>query len=159
MVTVLYISYDGLMEPLGQSQVWQYLSGLSANHQIILLSYEKVSDWANESEKARIKTAVRAKGVIWVPLRYHSKPSAIATAFDIALGIVVSVYLVLRHRIKIVHARSYVPSVIALSLKKMLGIKYLFDMRSFWPQGSRLYRAAKWFEKRCHICCLLPDVG
>lgn len=158
MATVLYISYDGLMEPLGQSQVWQYLSGLSAHHQIVLISYEKRADWENEAEKARIKAAVTAKGVTWMPLRYHSKPSAIATAFDILLGIVVGCYWVLRYRIKIVHARSYVSSVIALSLKKLLGIKYLFDMRGFWadervdggiwPQGSRLYRAAKWFEQK-----------
>lgn len=158
MASVLYISYDGLMEPLGQSQVWQYLSGLSNNHQIILLSYEKAHDWVNESEKAKIKTVVNVKGVSWVPLRYHSKPSAIATAFDILLGIVVGCYLVLRYRIKIVHARSYVSSVIALSLKKLLGIKYIFDIRGFWAdervdggiwlKNSKLYRAAKWFEKR-----------
>lgn len=155
---ILYISYDGLMEPLGQSQVWQYLSGLSANHQIVLISYEKRADWENEAEKARIKAVVSAKGVTWVPLRYHSKPSAIATAFDILLGIIVGCYLVLRHRIKIVHARSYVSSVIALPLKKLLGIKYIFDMRGFWadervdgglwPKGSRLYRVAKWFEQK-----------
>lgn len=155
---VLYITYDGILEPLGQSQAWQYLSGLSANHQIVLLSYEKAADWANESEKDRVKAAVKARGVTWVPLRYHSKPSAIATAFDIALGIVVGCYLVLRYQIKIAHARSYVSSVIALSLKKLLGTKYIFDMRGFWadervdggiwPKGSRLYRVAKWFESK-----------
>lgn len=146
------------MEPLGQSQVWQYMSGLSANHQIDLLSYEKAADWENETKKARIKAAVSANGVIWVPLRYHSKPSAIATAFDISLDIVVGCYLVLMHHIKIVHARSYVSSMIALSLKKLLDIKYLFDMRGFWadvrvnggiwPKGSRLFHVAKWFERK-----------
>ena len=156
--SVLYITYDGLMEPLGQSQVWQYLAGLSAKHKIILLSYEKLKDWENESEKARIRSEVESKGVIWIPLRYHSKPSAVATLFDILSGILVGFYLVVKHRVKIVHARSYVSSVIALSLKKLLGIKYIFDMRGFWaderidggiwPQGSRLYRVAKWFEKK-----------
>jgi glycosyltransferase involved in cell wall biosynthesis len=157
MASVLYISYDGLMEPLGQSQVWQYLSGLSTHHKIFLISYEKSVDWKNEAEKRRIKAAVTAKGITWVPLRYHSKPSAIATAFDILLGIVVGCYLVLKHRIKIVHARSYVPSVIALSLKKLLGIKYIFDMRGFWadervdgglwPKNGRFYRISKRLER------------
>lgn len=158
MASTLYISYDGLMEPLGQSQVWQYVSGLSANHKIVLLSYEKASDWANDAERFCVIAAVNAKGVIWVPLRYHSKPSALATLFDIFMGIVVGSYLVMRYRIRIVHARSYVSSVIALSLKKLLGIKYIFDMRGFWaderidggiwPKGSRLYRVAKWFERK-----------
>ena len=155
---VLYISYDGLMEPLGQSQVWQYLSGLSVNHKIILISYEKAADWANKPERERIKAAVRAKGVIWIPLRYHKKPSAVATAFDIYMGTLVALYLTLRYRVKIVHARSYVPSVIAFPLKKLLGVKYIFDMRGFWadervdgglwPKDGRLYRVAKWFERR-----------
>jgi glycosyltransferase involved in cell wall biosynthesis len=81
-----------------------------------------------------------------------------ATALDVFFGIVVSCYLVLKHRIKIVHARSYVSSVIALSLKKLLGVKFIFDMRGFWadervdggiwPQDSRLYHVAKWFERQ-----------
>lgn len=157
-VSVLYISYDGLMEPLGQSQVWQYLAGLSVDHKIFLISYEKDADWENEREKARIEAEVKAKGVIWIPLHYHRKPSAVATAYDIFLGIAVGCYLVWKHQIKIVHARSYVSSVIALSLKKLLGIKYIFDMRGFWaderidggiwPKGSRMYRLAKWFEQK-----------
>lgn len=157
-ISVLYISYDGLMEPLGQSQVWQYLAGLSVNHKIVLMSFEKSADWGNEAEKSRIKAEVKSKGVIWIPLRYHSKPSALATLFDILSGILVGSYMVLRHSIKIVHARSYVSSVIALSLKKLSSIKYIFDMRGFWaderidggiwPKDSRLYRLAKWFEQK-----------
>ena len=95
---------------------------------------------------------------MWHPLRYHKRPSALATLWDIACGITLGLWLVVRHRLDIVHAHSYVSSVIALSLKKLLGIKYIFDMRGFWaderidggiwPQGSRLYRVAKWFEKK-----------
>lgn len=158
MTHILYISYDGLMEPLGQSQVWQYLSGLSERHQIVLISYEKADDWADQQAREKLKKAVRSKGVIWVPLRYHKRPRAIATAFDILLGILVAGHLTLKHRVKIVHARSYVPSVIALSLKKVFGLKFVFDMRGFWAdervdgglwqKGGRLYRMAKWFERR-----------
>lgn len=146
------------MEPLGQSQVWQYLSGLSEKHQIVLISYEKADDWADQQAREKLIKTVRSKGVIWVPLCYHKRPSAIATAFDILLGILVAGYLTLKHRVKIVHARSYVPSVIALSLKKVFGLKFVFDMRGFWadervdgglwPKGSNLYRVAKWFERR-----------
>jgi len=158
MSSILYISYDGLMEPLGQSQVWRYLSGLSERYRIVLISYEKSEDWADEAARERLKKAMCSKGVIWVPLRYHKAPSAIATTFDILLGMPVAGYLVLKHRVKIVHARSYVPAVIALTLKKVLGLKFVFDMRGFWadekvdggmwPKRSRLYRMAKWFERR-----------
>ncbi len=146
------------MEPLGQSQVWRYLSGLSERHQIILISYEKADDWADESARERLRKVVSSKGVIWVPLKYHKEPSAAATAFDILWGILVAGYLTLKHRVKIVHARSYVPSVIALSLKRAFGLLFVFDMRGFWadervdgglwPKDSYLYRTAKWFERR-----------
>jgi hypothetical protein len=36
MARVLYITYDGLMEPLGMSQVWQYLKVLSKNNNITI---------------------------------------------------------------------------------------------------------------------------
>lgn len=119
--SVLYIAYDGLMEPLGQSQVWQYLAGLSVNHKIVLMSFEKNIDWENEAEKSRIKAEVNSKGVIWVPLHYHSKPSALATLFDIFMGVVVGLYLVMRHRIKIVYfwVRRYFVATIGFEEEKV----------------------------------------
>ena len=44
MSSVLYITYDGLMEPLGQSQVLVYLYELTDEHRIHVLSFEKPKD-------------------------------------------------------------------------------------------------------------------
>ena len=41
---VLYISYDGMLEPLGKSQVLGYLKLLAKNRRIVLVSFEKPSD-------------------------------------------------------------------------------------------------------------------
>ena len=38
---ILYISYDGILEPLGYSQVFNYVLKLSKDHEIILLTFEK----------------------------------------------------------------------------------------------------------------------
>jgi len=157
-MSILYITYDGLMEPLGQSQVFQYLRKLAEEHQIILVSYEKPEDWSDIAQRNDLIDKVRQAGIRWLPLRYHKRPSAPATAYDLAVGFVVCAYLVVRHRIQIVHARSYVPSVLALSLKRLFGTRFIFDMRGFWPdervdggqwsKDSRLYKLAKWFEQR-----------
>ena len=41
-IKVLYISYDGMTDPLGQSQVLPYLEGLAKkNYAITLISFEK----------------------------------------------------------------------------------------------------------------------
>lgn len=155
---VLYISYDGILEPLGQSQVLRYLERLGAGHKIVLISYEKPDDWQHVARCEALQKYLRATGIIWIPLRYHKHPSGLATAYDIVHGVVLSAWVVARHRIRVVHARSYVPSVIALVLKKLFRRKYIFDMRGFWadervdgglwPADGRLYRVAKWFERR-----------
>jgi glycosyltransferase involved in cell wall biosynthesis len=158
MPGILYISYDGMLEPLGQSQVLAYLKRLAVDHPIHLISFEKAADWVNTSERKRISQDIADAGIVWHPLRYHKRPSALATLWDIIRGVIVGLELVIRYRLSIVHARSYVSSVTALALKRLTGVRYLFDMRGFWadervdgglwPRNGRMYGIAKWFEKR-----------
>ena len=157
-VGVLYISYDGMLEPLGQSQVLAYLKRFSTVRRIHLISFEKVDDWEDIAERERITKDIADAGIRWYPLRYHKRPTALATAWDIACGALLGVWLVLRYRLSIVHARSYVSSVMALMIKRIMGVKYVFDMRGFWadervdgglwPRSGRMYRVAKGFERR-----------
>ena len=154
---VLYISYDGMLEPLGQSQVLGYLKRLAVGRSLYLISFEKGDDWDNRVERERLLNEIADSGIVWHPLRYHKRPSALATLWDIVCGITVGLWLVCRYRLNIVHARSYVASVMALVLKGLTGTKFLFDMRGFWadervdggmwPAGGRLYQVAKWFER------------
>lgn len=146
-----------MLEPLGQSQVLAYLKRLAAGRCIHLISFEKLKDWANIAERKRIASDIAAVGIVWHPLRYHKQPSALATAWDIACGIALGLWLVLRHRIRMVHARSYVASVMALALKRLVNIQYIFDMRGFWAdekvdggswaRSGLMYRVAKGFER------------
>lgn len=155
---ILYISYDGMLEPLGQSQVLAYQERLASEFELHLLSFEKPSDWKNVEARARISKRLSDAGIYWHPRRYHKRPSALATAYDILVGIVSGAFLVVRYRLRVLHARSYVPSVMALALKRLTGAKFIFDMRGFWadervdgglwPKEGRLYRVAKWFERR-----------
>ena len=40
--SILYLSYDGILDPLGQSQIMPYLYGLSEKeYEISVISYEK----------------------------------------------------------------------------------------------------------------------
>jgi hypothetical protein len=135
MQGVLYISYDGMLEPLGQSQVLAYFKRLAADRRIHLISFEKSDDWANTPERQRIAQDIAAAGIVWHPLRYHKRPTAVATAWDIACGITLGLWLVLRYRLALVHARSYVPAVMALALKRLTGVKFLFDIRGFWADA------------------------
>lgn len=158
MVGVLYISYDGILEPLGQSQVLAYIERLCAERAVHLVSFEKADEWMNLESRRQIETRVRAAGLQWHPRRYHKRPSALATAYDIVIGTLSGLWLILRYRLGIVHARSYVPATMALLLKYAAGVRFVFDMRGFWadervdgglwPAGGKLYQIAKWFERR-----------
>lgn len=147
-----------MLEPLGQSQVLAYLKRLAADRIIHLMSYEKADEWGKVAERELLTREIAAAGIVWHALRYHKRPSVLATAWDIAIGTGMGLWLVLRHRLKVIHARSYVPSVVALVIKHITGTKYLFDMRGFWadekvdgdswPRAGLMYKVAKWFERR-----------
>ena len=154
---VLYISYDGMLEPLGQSQVLAYLERLAVGRRIHLISFEKVAEWGNRSHREAIRRRMADSGISWHPLRYHKRPTAPATAYDIAVGTATAVAIAARHRIKLVHSRSYVAGLMALGVKRAFGARFLFDLRGFWADervdgelwlaGGRLYRAAKRVER------------
>jgi glycosyltransferase involved in cell wall biosynthesis len=155
---ILYISYDGMLEPLGQSQVLAYLERLAPDWRVHLVSFEKPADWADSARRRTVAERIAAAGIRWHPLTYHKRPTAPATAFDIAHGTARALVLALRHRLSIVHARSYVAGLMALGVKRVTGAKFLFDMRGLWadervdgglwPRGGRLYRIAKSIERR-----------
>lgn len=156
---VLYIAYDGMLEPLGQSQVIAYLERLAKDRQIHLISFEKPADWADKQARQVVTERIHAAGIHWHPRRYHKTPTALATSWDMLVGILLGLWLIIRYRIRIVHARSYVPAVMALVLKRLTGAKMLFDMRGFWadervdgalwPADGRMLKTAKWFERQC----------
>lgn len=153
---VLYVTYDGLLEPLGQSQVLAYLEKLATEWPIDVLSFEKPKDLADEPRMAKMRKRLAEAKIGWTPLRYHKSPTVPATAFDIAQGMVCALWLALRRRVAVVHARSYVPALIALPVRTLLGAKLLFDIRGFWadervdgglwPKEGRLYRGVKRLE-------------
>lgn len=155
--SVLYISYDGMLEPLGQSQVIAYLERLTDAAAIHLVSYEKPADWAREDRREALSARLSAAGIAWHPLTYHKTPTLPATLFDIVQGLLACLWLAARYNVRIVHARSYIPALIGWVVKLLTGARLIFDMRGFWadervdggiwPEGGRLYRAVKRIEK------------
>jgi hypothetical protein len=69
--SILYISYDGILEPLGQSQVLAYSRDLSKNFSIHLVGFEKADDWKNSSERICIFQDIGNSENIWHPLCYQ----------------------------------------------------------------------------------------
>lgn len=154
---VIYVTYDGLLEPLGQSQVLAYVEKLTTDWPTHIVSFEKRKDRADKARMGAMRARLKAAGVGWTPLPYHKTPSAPATAFDICVGALVVLWLTFVNKGRILHARSYVAALIALPTKRLLGAKLLFDMRGFWAdervegglwaRDGALYRTAKSLEQ------------
>lgn len=155
---VLYLSYTGLMEPLGRSQVLAYLSRLSNEFSFTVVSFEKRADLFDAVQFDDVKGQCDALGIRWVPRVYHRRPRLIATLWDILIMVWLTLYYSISGRSKLVHSRSYVPTAVAWICGKITGVPYLFDMRALWPEelvssgrlrsGGVLYRLIKWAEKR-----------
>jgi len=158
---VLFISYNGMLDPLGQSQVLPYLRALSQLGVVFtLLSFERASALAaaGNAKVESLRQQLAAEGIEWHWLRYHQTPSLPATMFDVANGVRVARRLVPKNRIELVHARSHIAATIALALKRQLGVKMLFDVRGLmadeyvdaghWKKDTTPYRLTKNVERR-----------
>jgi len=154
----LFLSYDSLLSPLGQSQMLPYLRGLRGKgHRISILSFEHGAGSADA--QAQLRRELTSEQIEWRALRYHKSPAVPATAFDIANGIRTARAMIARGDIQILHARSYMPMLIALLAAGPR--KIIFDMRGFWaderidgnlwrmsrPDHRLLYRLAKRLER------------
>jgi glycosyltransferase involved in cell wall biosynthesis len=128
---ILYISYDGMTDPLGQSQVLPYLVGLSRlGYHFSLVSCEKPD--AFQRRKAVIESICRENNIDWHPLPYTKRPQVISTLLDIRRIRKKCNSILSQKQVGIVHCRSYIPALIGLEIKKTQGIPFIFDMRGFW---------------------------
>lgn len=154
----LYICYFPITEPLVETQVLAYLRGLAAaGHPIHLLTYEV--DELSPGDEVDIAAALAAQGVNWHKLRYHKRPSLLATFYDVFRGILTGLRLVRRFKIDVVHARTHVPGAMALALKAITRCALIFDIRGLmaeeyvdagtWRKGSLAHRITTWTERKC----------
>ncbi|MCX5695000.1 MAG: glycosyltransferase family 4 protein [Candidatus Omnitrophica bacterium] len=156
---ILFISYNGALEPIMSSQGLPYFERLSkeGDFQISLLSFEKDIYLKNKEMKLKLSKELRDNKITWYQLKYHKKPKIISTVFDVFYGLFYTLSLVKKQRIIIVHARSYVPAMITCLVKKCLKIKFIFDMRGMmideyaeggiFKRGGFIYKIGKKIEK------------
>ncbi len=128
---VLYISYDGMTDSLGQSQVIPYLIGLSEKgYQITLISCEKRNKF--ETQSKNIQNLLSKSDIIWFPIPYSTLPSVLSKRLNVYRIKKTADIICTKNSINVVHCRSYMASLIGIYLKNKFGLKFIFDMRGFW---------------------------
>ncbi|EMB17747.1 glycosyltransferase [Rhodopirellula europaea] len=159
MTPTLYITRNGMLEPLGQSQVLSYLRGLSTDYQITLISFEKPEDWADTEAVARVRADCALKGIRWLPQRFHYRPKILAPGWSMMTFLWLCLREVRRGNAELIHARSYIPAFVAMITRRLTGTPYIFDMRALWPEemitagrlrrNSWIHHAIVWAERTC----------
>lgn len=123
---------------------------------VTLLTFEPHLDF----DTAATRSELANLGINWRWLKYHKRPSAVATAYDVLRGAVFLKRFIDRERPDILHGRVHVPTLIGAVGRKLSRHKpkLLFDIRGFipeeyadaglWPENGWLFRLAKRVESR-----------
>jgi glycosyltransferase involved in cell wall biosynthesis len=155
---VLYISYDGLTDPLGQSQIIPYLSGLSKKgYDITILSNEKPGSY--KENRAVVEEKLEKANIEWKFTFYSNKPPVVSTAFGVRRMRKLAFFLAKKQPFDIIHCRSILSTMVGNSVRKKFGGKLIFDIRGFWADervegglwnlDNKLYKAIyKYFKKK-----------
>lgn len=131
MKKILFISYDGMTDPLGQSQVIPYLTGLSKfGYKFTILSCDKPDTFS--ANKEYVENLLKGFPVEWVSIRYHKKPAVLSSVYDYLRLKQTAKALYKKRKYDMVHTRPGLPTLVALWMKKKYNVKFLNDVRGFW---------------------------
>lgn len=128
---VLYITYDGLLDPLGSSQILPYLIGINdSSKSIFIVSVEKPERFSKNFEK--LNKELIEKNIYWEPLLFSQKFGIFGKIWDFLKIYFTTTKLSFSKKINIVHARGHVSAQVASFLKKIFKVRYIFDFRGLW---------------------------
>lgn len=121
-----------MTDPLGQSQVLPYLTGLrEAGYAISLISFEKPDRY--EKHRKIIEDLCSKAGIEWHPMTYRNSLPIISSLLNIRAMQRKAAAIHQKKEVHLLHCRSYLPMFAGTALKKKFGIPLLFDIRGFWP--------------------------
>lgn len=154
----IYITYDGLTDNLGQSQVLPYVIGLAKKGvEFTLISFEKPDKY--EAGRAKIEQLIGDYAIQWETIPYASAIPVLSPMFNIRRLQKRVESLLVKDNYDLLHCRSYITSIVGLRIQKKYGIPFIFDMRAFyadervdggiWNLKNPLYRNIyKYFKKK-----------
>jgi glycosyltransferase involved in cell wall biosynthesis len=157
-VNTLYLTYDGLTDPLGQSQILPYLSGISKKGYLItIISCEKKDRLLKDGDA--IRKLLSEYNISWIIVPYSNSIPIVSPLIILYKMWRKSKEKLISETFSLIHCRSTLPAIVGLKLKEKFKIPYIFDMRGFWadervegniwPQDKWIYRLLyKWVKHK-----------
>ncbi len=127
----MFISYDGLLDTLGASQILPYITPIArAQGGMVVLSFEKQDRFVRGHQA--MAESLQGHGIRWKPLRFTSGWGAIGKLWDLLRMHFWGIWLASKHGVGVIHARGHPAAQIGLFAKRLLGTRLLFDCRGLW---------------------------
>lgn len=157
MRAALFITYDGLLDTLGGSQILPYVLEVAGHPRAMhVLSFEKPEKFAEGA--APMRALLERAGVAWTPLSFTRRLGKAAKVWDLLRMYAAALAIVGRHDVGIVHCRSYQAMQVGSLLRRLFGVRTIFDMRGLWvdervdgglwPQDRWINRLAyRWYKR------------
>lgn len=157
--SVLYLSYNGALEPIFRSQGLSYLEQLSREGwKVVLLTFEKKEDLTRAGSGVEtLRKQLEKKGIFWHFRRYHKRPPVLSTVWDSCIGFFEAWKLSRKYRVGLIHARGTIPASFGRAVSKGQRKPFLFDVRGFlaeeyadggiWKRGTVVFRIVSRLEK------------
>lgn len=125
--SVLFIAYQEASNPLMMySQGFPYIHGLSGRGaDFFVLTYESRRSFPD----SRDFVMSRSRPIKWYHLYFSAAPGFISLAIDILQGAFLTLAILIKGKIRIVHARGFIAAIICFLPAKLLGRKVFFDTR------------------------------
>ena len=158
---ILYISYNGLMEPLFQSQGMPYImNARRGGYDFCLLTFEFVENTGKHNPAfLTMRDRLSQAGIVWRNLRFHRGPAFIAKIYDLLAGVAASFILSARLRPDAIQARGLFSALVAIPVSFITGKPLIFDTRSKlseayaisgkWKRGGATSKLMNFLEERC----------
>lgn len=135
MKRITYLTYDGILEPLGYSQVARVLLALAERgYAYRLVSFERKARLADEARVDAVARELEAAGIVWERFEY-AEGGAKSFPLNAARGM--SALAAHAATTSLVHARSYVAGFVAQQVGRLHRLPYLFDARGYWVDERR----------------------
>ncbi len=172
-IKILYLNYTSyITQGILKSQVGIPLKKISKNgYNITLFSCERLNEYFNKPKINQIKGEFKKNNIdiIFLP-KFIPKYLQVVPAWikkgtfiipfiiDIIVFFTAALYHTFYRKIQILHARSYVPGIIGVLIKKITGVKLIFDPRGIIPEELQLARGWKSNDIRYKIWKIIEKI-
>ena len=130
-MTVLYITYDGLLDPLGSSQILPYVKGISKHQdEVVIMSFEKSERFLYG--KNTLLSDLQNYSIKWKPLPFTKGLGFIGKSWDLCRMYIMALTIARKYNIEVVHTRGHQPALVGLFIKHLTKAKFIFDFRGLW---------------------------